>query len=171
MDKQTLYNNLVSYLAGYFDGDGCICAGLHKGTQPAYVTIAIASYDKEVQDLFAGLFGGVVRTPPAHKKKTGKTLYSWNLGGINAQKCLVQLLPYLRVKRRQAELALLFEYKPKGPGHYKATTAERITRVQLAQQISALNNSNKPPMNPLSTELTRLEQLAELEKADIQQVI
>jgi hypothetical protein len=93
----------VVYLAGFFDGEGCITVTVNnKGY--AYVMIETTQRVREPLDLMKATFGSSGEVRPI---KGGKY---WGLryNGTHAEAVLRELLPYLRVKREQAELALRF---------------------------------------------------------------
>lgn len=92
----------IAYLAGYFDGEGCIHVGRMQGT--FYLRIAVASGDRETVCLFGELLGGKVKR--AWTTKNGRKVYRWLANNANALRCLRILLPYLLAKREQAVLVL-----------------------------------------------------------------
>ena len=105
---------LVAYLAGAIDSDGTI--GVKKSTyamrithdcaQPTYSErLALRQVTPEIPVLLHETFGGslyVTKPSTTH----GKELLSWSITDAKAATCLRAILPYLRVKKRQAENAL-----------------------------------------------------------------
>lgn len=108
-DKATL-----AYLAGAIDSDGTI--GVKRSTyamrktkdcnQPTYSErLALRQVTPHVVDLLHETFGGAVyMTKPSTPR--GRPLHSWQITDMKAAACLRALLPYLRVKQRQAHNAL-----------------------------------------------------------------
>lgn len=100
------------YLAGIFDGEGCI----HNWRDGRYgrnpmrnsgvgMTVKMSHY-KTIKD-FADFFGSRVKTRKT--AATNKFMWEWELrkrGQVHV--ALTQLLPYLKIKQPQAEAALLF---------------------------------------------------------------
>lgn len=109
MDKITL-----AYLAGVLDSDGTI--GVKRNTysmrvigdsgQPTYSErIHIRQVERGALDLFAATFGGNIGvTDPSAKR--GRPLWNWGQTDKKAAATLAALLPYLRIKRAQAENCL-----------------------------------------------------------------
>lgn len=103
---------LDSYVAGFFDGEGCISSqeswipGKYEKFPRINLQISITNTDKEVLNLIRGRFGGQISK---HTKKTGKLCYAWKLTGKDKMRVfLLSVLPYLIVKKEQALLALEF---------------------------------------------------------------
>lgn len=109
MDETTL-----AYLAGVLDSDGTI--GVKRNTysvrvvgdsgQPTYSErIHIRQVERAALELFAETFGGNIGiTDPSAKR--GRPLWNWGQTDKKAAATLAALLPYLRIKRRQAENCL-----------------------------------------------------------------
>lgn len=108
----------LAYAAGIIDGEGSIYitrsirrfmteAGLRE--RPAYVLrITVVHTDRPLVDWLAETFGGGARTLPVRDKKW-KPQFVWVAGGGRAAQITGVLLPYMRVKVDQAELALEFQ--------------------------------------------------------------
>jgi len=126
----------LEYLAGYFDGEGCVSFYANSG-HPPYLRIGIGSADLEVLLKFTEYFGGDVRkekTPKGNRRQ----IYYWGCLGTVAQDVLRQLLPFLIAKRPQAELALVPAFGPGKIGK-RLTDSERATRVDIATRVKAIN--------------------------------
>src|SRR3954452_14900931 len=106
-------NKLVlSYLAGVIDSDGSITIAVdtwrvrNKGYAPSYSeNIAIGQCDPQAINLLKETFGGHIRIEKA-RGEFRRPVYFWGVTDKNAVLCARALLPYLRIKRRQAELML-----------------------------------------------------------------
>lgn len=109
MDETTL-----AYLAGVLDSDGTI--GVKRNTysvrvigdsgQPSYSErIHIRQVERAALELFSERFGGNIGiTDPSAKR--GRPLWNWGQTDRKAAATLTALLPYLRIKRAQAENCL-----------------------------------------------------------------
>lgn len=96
----------LAYLAGFFDGEGCISIAVYKENYLG-IRIEIGQNTRQELDLFSKYFGGKVTAKPDKRYKTKS--YRWAPGKIEQiKKVLTDLLPYLRQKKRRAELALEF---------------------------------------------------------------
>lgn len=102
----------LAYMAGIMDGEGCI--HIHK-QKPGpsrinptyYLSVELVMIDKWICELFRFSFGG--SNVNQRKRKEGyNTLYTWAIIGVQATTMLKCLLPYLKLKRAQAELGIKF---------------------------------------------------------------
>lgn len=105
---------LFAYLAGAIDSDGTI--GVKCSTYAMRVTgnckapnyserVALRQVQPDVPTLLRDTFGGsLYMTKPS--APNGRPLWSWSTTDMRAVSALRSMLPYLRVKRAQAENAL-----------------------------------------------------------------
>lgn len=121
MDDTTL-----AYLAGAIDSDGSI--GIKRSTYHIRVRkdAKNATYSERIQlkqvtpqipELLKECFGGAFRIEKP-STQDGKPLFSYGCTDKQAARACELMLPYLRVKRRQAELVLELR-KSKQPGYGK----------------------------------------------------
>lgn len=101
---------LHAYLAGAIDSDGTI--GIKRSTYSMRVKkeskapifserVALRQVTPEIPTLLKKEFGGsLYMTKPS--AANGRPLWSWAATDVRAIECIVALLPYLRVKKRQA---------------------------------------------------------------------
>lgn len=151
----------LAYLAGVMDSDGSFSIAIDTWRQrkfgqcPAYQEIvAIGQCDKQSMELLQELFGGTIRC----QKSSGpnrRPVYYWQASNKVAIIVVRALLPYLRIKRRQAETLLALR-KIKDRGRYANTKPSNIPHgrtlkpeVQaemdkLARQIRSLNDTRFP---------------------------
>lgn len=98
-------DGLLPYLAGFFDGEGCVGVYQTKnrwGKQQ--VRVSIAQIDPRPIELFASVFGGNIGI---QKSKPGyRNLFRVQYTGGKAKDVLANLYPYLTVKREKAAEAL-----------------------------------------------------------------
>lgn len=124
------------YLAGYFDGEGCVSITSH-GSMPQ-LTVTVQTSDKEILDLFAECFGGRVRKVTYRSSKAcRRQMYSWERYSSNGQPVLEALLPWLRGKKEQAILALKMNY---GLPRIKLAEQEWANRYEILAAVKAINN-------------------------------
>ena len=129
-----------AYFAGLFDGEGSV--SIVKRLDPRYradfgllLRISIWNVDRGVLQEAVGLFGGSIST---HKPRglSKKTLYCWQLYGMNAQRFLSAILPYTRIARRKVRTALRYPIRRGGTG----LTAQAMKRqTAIRERISSLN--------------------------------
>lgn len=145
--------SLVAYAAGLIDGEGCItCSWIGNRL---LTRLAINMTTHEWVDLMVGLFGGNVMLylPRSNGIVTGtRPVYIWTLGNMNQMYYALKLmLPFLRVKKDQAQLAIrLIERKIVGrrkqfkerivgvKGNQKLSEHEQLARKELSDKLSSL---------------------------------
>lgn len=105
------------YVAATIDGEGTITVSVKKnnadperGGAPLTPLIGISNTKKELIDwLHSILFGSTMRTSKKDVKRNRKAVWAVQVARLLDVKALLeQVLPYLKVKRRQAELVLQF---------------------------------------------------------------
>lgn len=111
------------YIAGLFDGEGSIGVYRHSGktSGPMLRTQLTQNIHKESVKLFQelqGYFGGNLLT---NKTRSGKKRHNWQLTNEKALKFLKWLLPSLRFKKEEAELAIQWQLTKPGPTRNKRT--------------------------------------------------
>jgi hypothetical protein len=97
-----------AYIAGIVDGEGSIHVGFVKRKQckmPDCITfVQIANTDEPVMRWLKAIIGyGIITKVPA-RKRGYRTIYHWVARYQQAVRILTDIMPYLRIKRRQAEL-------------------------------------------------------------------
>jgi hypothetical protein len=141
----TLPATTIAYAAGLFDGEGHVTIGVsvdkRRGrNRPVYrLYLAISNTDRQVLEWLRDSFGcGVVARREANPT-TGKVCCRWQLANRNATRLLVAMLPYLRIKRPQAELMIEFRghFLPHGshgvPLSYEAVALREDYRRRLRE--------------------------------------
>jgi hypothetical protein len=125
----------VAWAAGFFDGEGCISIAKpvnKRKTGKVYVTYAlqaiIAQRDRRPLEVLVGLFGGNITSVKIH----GSTYWYLRKHGVKAVAMLEQLLPFLVLKKEQAELAIRFQK------HYDDTRPYRRDIGRSPEQMQTL---------------------------------
>ena len=121
-----------AYFAGFLDADGAIMATIEHHSEKKFrfrvrVTLKITQRDRKILDWFLALYQvGYIRR--------NRTTFDWIIRDqIVAGKILKILYPYLRVKRKQADIAKqILEKSIK-------TQRELIAVAQLADTLSQYN--------------------------------
>src|SRR5262252_6649280 len=113
---------MIAWAAGFIDGEGCIgiYANASRDGRPVYRLSLTASQhgnDAPLERLLS-LFGGSIT-----QIQQGKAAY-WGVTSKKAADAIREMLPYLTVKRKQAELALEFQSRK-----LKQGTASREDKV------------------------------------------
>lgn len=136
------------YLAGLIDGEGCIDLHRRRASKRTeqfefyYVLrIRISNTAKGLIDWLTIRFGGHSSEQKAKSKKWKKG-YIWSIYGAKAKEILLKALPYLKVKKKQAELALVFQSTiTYGPLALKGEIVE--LRKTLYEEMKKLNRKGR----------------------------
>lgn len=88
-DVEPLLEN--AYLAGFFDGEGCIYQNTTLGRTRTYVTVS--NNDIGPLESFKDKFGGSICPHPPR-------CHRWTGTGIAARKMTKELMPFLHIKRK-----------------------------------------------------------------------
>lgn len=158
-DKQSI----LAYAAGIIDGEGCIRIVVRKprnGKSAQHsLMLQVAQKDGILMDWLYGVFGGMVYLK--NKKTDGSDwIYEWRVMENKAAEVLKQTLPFLTVKKRQAELALRFQTHKTGAGNYgngrfkPLNEHELQLRYNLAKEISELKKEYRKSKNSNVVEYT-----------------
>jgi hypothetical protein len=106
-------------------------------------TVALSDSDPALPDLLQATFPARRQQYEAKNRKQ-LAWHMWEAVGQSAQEPLVRLLPYLRIRRRQAELALslitLMQSDKAGSGRPLSDEQEEA-RWRLYEQVMLLNSS------------------------------
>jgi hypothetical protein len=139
------------YIAGLFDGDGCVSCSL---IQQRYKT---KTYGKTLMMPHVGIFNqnlavllevmetmkcGEILACVGNRKKGSTGAYRWDLNKPDLKPVLTKLLPYLRIKREQAQVMLLLldTTKGKANGNRKLSPQVIEQRQALVAKLQELNH-------------------------------
>lgn len=121
----------LSYMAGFFDGEGCIHIGYTNKEHTGYrLMVSVSQQDPAPLELYAGLFGGY------NIKRVNRPsgwAYTWRAYSWAAGDCLTALLPYLVVKRDEALVGLAFQGRRMKQGQHRPG-AEHLAQDEAAKQ-------------------------------------
>lgn len=102
----------AEYLAGFFDGEGCVYISKHKGKKnnPYYaVRLTIANTYKPVIDLIEEAFDGFTQRTSAEKSDNQRSAFACEIYRKDKIKEFIKMiLPYTIVKKEQLIMALEF---------------------------------------------------------------
>ena len=154
-----------AYLAGFFDGEGCI--GIYQsGNKNFHLrTQLVQSESALVTTMFTELharFGGNFR---GHFSPNGRSKYNLQLNGNEAVNFLEAVLPYLTLKRAQAEVAIAWHKgRPSvtrdAYGRIQSRTTEQITfDAQVADLLRILKRRDAADVLMQRQELLGVAQL------------
>ena len=140
----------LAYIAGLLDGEGCLDLFRRRPDQPHRATtynprIQVGMTDQPTIAYLHAVFGGTF-TQRTIRNPRHKPQWTWTVVCGRALLVLAHLLPYLRIKRRQAEILLAFGSLKWRPGPAKGSRASRpiplelrVQRDVLYEELAALN--------------------------------
>lgn len=127
----------LAYAAGVMDSDGSISIRVSRRGANAEYHFAVAKVgqcDPVVVYWLKEMFGGSVQV----SERRGSIFYDWVVASRLAAAFLQQVLPYLKIKRAQAELAVSLH--PQAKGRRRAIESAELDRRREARaQVLALN--------------------------------
>lgn len=130
----------IAYLAGLFDGEGCVFISRKKstGVNPSYgVSVSISNCHRGILELLRRAYGGYVK----HYNETRpnqRDWFTWQLsGGKMAASFLTAIRPYSIIKAEEIDLALEFALRVT-PKTSRLTDQEVSVREGYKTQLSAL---------------------------------
>jgi hypothetical protein len=130
----------VAWAAGFFDGEGCIHAGFETAPKYGLRTHLMVVVGQTVPGPLVAIqsrWGGSLRDQPARNPRH-QHQWHWRLIGKNAAPFLTDVLPYLRVKRRAALLALDY-IALIHPHSVRLTEEDHARRRPIVEALQALN--------------------------------
>lgn len=126
-----------AYFAGLFDGEGSVLI-IHQTRQNRFyqLDVKLGNTYTEVVEALQRRYGGSI-----HKTilKSGKPYHTWRLRSGKAADFLIKVLPFLIIKRAQAELGLTFQEGKYTRGGYPKPTYELEEEESIREQIRTLN--------------------------------
>ena len=140
------------YLAGIIDGEGCITICREKKLRKHCLTIRywcvvnVVNTNKVLMDWLHNTFAGKVRSRrPDCIPLNWKTPYQWERVAQQAKELCVEVLPYLKLKKAQAQILITFADAMKKPfyRHYGVPKEEIEVRDRLCDTIQALNKKGR----------------------------
>lgn len=129
------------YLAGIMDGEGCIGIELQRANKSCrkvdyYIPrVAIINSSYPLIEWLTNNFGGKYHT---RKKETGKKIiYVWNVFGQHMEDIIRELIPYLIVKSKAANIIL--RYRETIGDEWNIPQEIHAKRLKLYQEMRSVN--------------------------------
>jgi len=150
----------LSYTAGIIDGEGSIQIQKHRRSDYSQgyhyaMSVSVQMVDPEVPLWLKQTFKGSLGIHPA--KGNRRAVYTWTITTNRAATFLGAILPYLKIKRGQAEIALEFQQLKQKVGHrYCKATHKPLIMLQaeaiLAQKITEFHHKGREVSFPILEE-------------------
>jgi hypothetical protein len=128
-----------SYLAGFFDADGCV--GVYESpSRGVYLSAEVTGNHRDSIERFRRVFGGpavrkVVRDRP---NRPLSVIWQWLVTGRTAAYALSLITPYLNVKQPQAVAASRLHISPVGTHVRRWSVREIKERRAIAKEVRSL---------------------------------
>lgn len=137
----------LPYLAGFFDGEGSVTIHINgtkkspRGFSPNHtLQVSIGNTDKIVLDQIFSVYGGSLQKRKVYNKNH-RQMYQWTIRCGGALRFLGDILPYLRMKRKQVEIGINFQ-KTKGYRRDQLKPEHILWREEQRILIRGLNGRN-----------------------------
>jgi hypothetical protein len=132
-----------AYLAGLIDGEGSIFATFRESDQCTTVRVNICNTDARLIDWVAARWRGR-QSVTDRVKYEQKPIHRWDADGSNAVEILRAALPYLVIKREQADLAFQLIATTHNHGRRGYPPEVKEHRLGLVRQLQAMNRRGRP---------------------------
>jgi hypothetical protein len=144
----------LSYIAGFLDGDGSIYAQIVKRSDYQLrfqLRVSVSFFQKTTRHWFLIQLKNQLRYGSLRKNPSSGMSDYTIVGNEAVKHCLEGLLPYLKMKKRQATLLLqIIEQSQK-----KQEPEAFLTLCQLADQVSRLNDSKVTKTRKITSDTVR----------------
>lgn len=119
----------LAYIAGILDGEGFITIDHSRKENKYRVCVGVGNTAKILLDWLQACFGGGI--VKSRKPEGYRDFYQWRLFHGVACEFLLQVIPYLKLKRGQAELAIRFQEQK-----YNPQTGKRKGRPRTSDELA-----------------------------------
>lgn len=130
----------IAWAAGFFDGEGCIVLHSNGSSPVLRLRLDVGQVDRRPLEKLVAIFGGSIQAVPFRSERWRRQ-YVWRLTSPDSS--LAAMLPYLTVKKEQAELALEFAEKRKALVRNGVTTPPDVVAElnSYREKLSALKRA------------------------------
>mgnify|MGYP001580769596 CR=1 FL=1 len=144
----------LSYAAGIIDGEGSIdcCVSPVRGTRknPSHrIRVKVSMCDMDSIVVLQELFGG--KAPirlRSHLLRNQRPIFEWCIRSFRAVSALNEMLPYLRLKRRKALVAIELGKRVSSNSHGRVISfGELDERTKLYQRLRNMNGRGMSELN------------------------
>ena len=140
-----------AWFGGFFDGEGHVGITPPSRSSLYLLQVAVTQVDVAPLLLFRERFGGKVLGPYTRQGSNSRPISRWVAETGRAEAALRVLLPYLIVKRAQAELGLEFRELFKGENTLpRGCESSRLRNVRKRDHVMALRKDCYDRMRSLN---------------------
>lgn len=138
----------ISYLAGFFDGEGCVVISRYgkgkKGFPTLVLEASITNTDYVILAKFQDEFGGIIS--PRKRIENRKPLWAWKCCSQTAANFLKVIEPYSIGKKKEIHIAILFAkkfHKGRKGRKWRLTISDYNERVQYKRALERIKHEHK----------------------------
>ena len=130
-----------AYMAGFFDGEGCVTISRPRSRKNYQLEVNVGNTSRDVLEWVQRNYGGRLHDMQGSRPARYKPYSVWQVSGVEATDFLRQVLPFLKVKREEAELAVKFpHWGRQGRGH-RIPEEVKHERQRLSDAIRGIRES------------------------------
>lgn len=134
--REGLYD--PAYVAGLLDGEGTIL--IYKSRTYFQLSVRVVNTDLGSLERMKSLFGGNIGSKREKKSIRTRPCWTWDIQGPAAAEVLVNIYPFLIVKREQARVALEFMDRCREARAQEFLPEEKVRiGTEYKQRLSTLN--------------------------------
>lgn len=139
----------TAYIAGIVDGEGCI--GIYNRWNRGYfIQLTITNTDKQFLKWVSKMMNGNMVKPITDRRPKNKPSFQMTLDRLRAFEVLIRIQPFLRIKTKQANLAIEFKRWQNdrktgngNVGHRTYTSEDRNICANFVRQSHILNKRGR----------------------------
>lgn len=150
----SLPTELKIYLAGLFDGEGCVVIGRDKNKPSIWFLRAVTAITDGIalRGLYdaTGCAGNFAVRRTKKKIAKRKAIYQWAMSGRTARWFLYQILPWLLIRERQARAGLMFAAAAAFAKGKPPTLGNMVAKEFYKRQIHDMNRRGRASPYPTS---------------------
>lgn len=134
-------------LAAFIDGEGSILINERRSAKRtnwgSWLRVVIANTDPRLPRWLLLTFGGTIVVARRRAKENHRYAIKWHVSCRQAEELLRECLPFLLIKKEQAEIALAFQETLGGPGK-RVTLATMLKRKGCRDALTKLRKQIFP---------------------------
>lgn len=134
----------LAYLAGIFDGEGHFSIVLYRALRKHFPIVGVMNTDEGLMQWLSENYGGAIyhRKSPSNKAHW-KARFEWRIYSAAIDRLIPAMLPFMVIKRRQAELLLRFRATFQQPVRRPISDELFATREAIRTELLATNDRRR----------------------------
>jgi hypothetical protein len=147
MSAYNMYRDRTVYLAGVFDGEGCIALQVTtaKKRETYRVRLHVTMSHTGALKLFKEAFGGSYYKNPPHPAGNRKQCWTWHISGLSAIAAAKEMAPFIVVKKDEFDALLCRSNLFQGRSGQRLSNSNVAQRKELFHTLRALKRVEHVP--------------------------